>query len=86
MVLSQTLSGLENLMDFQDYLVPIYRLLKNVLLHETDPQTTIHAQIGLEHLNKKTKEFLQPEIRVEKEIKIFLDEKSNPKTKDIVYK
>lgn len=86
MVLSQTLAGLENLMDFEAYLTPIFRLLKQVLAQESDPQTRIHAEIGLEHLNKKAKEFLLPEQKMQKEIKIILDEKSNPKTKDIKYK
>jgi hypothetical protein len=86
MVLSQTLTGLDNLMDIEEHLLPIYRLLKNVLAQESDPQTRIHAEIGLEHLQQKTKKFLQPERKFEKEIKIFLDEKDKNVTKDIIYK
>ncbi|CAO1372064.1 unnamed protein product [Diamesa tonsa] len=76
MVLSQILVGLPNLMEFQDFLLPIYRLLKDILENEPDPQTRIHAEIGLDHLKTKTKDFLNPKLLAEKEIKISLD--SNP--------
>ncbi|CAO1373779.1 unnamed protein product [Diamesa hyperborea] len=76
MVLSQILAGLPNLMEFQDFLLPIYRLLKDILANEPDPQTRIHAEIGLDHLKTKTKDFLNPKLLAEKEIKISLD--SNP--------
>ena len=85
MVLSQILAGLPNLMDFQDYLLPIYRLLKEILANEADPQTRIHAEIGLDHLKTKTKDFLSTKQMVEKEIKILLD--SNPnKLNEIKFK
>ncbi|CAO1331745.1 unnamed protein product [Diamesa serratosioi] len=85
MVLSQILAGLPNLMEFQDYLLPIYRLLKEILANESDAQTRIHAEIGLDHLKTKTKDFLNPKLLVEKEIKISLD--SNPnKLNEIKFK
>ena len=74
MVLSEILAGLPNLMDFQDYLLPIYHLLKDILANEADPQTRLHAEVALEHLNAKTKDFLNPKLKVAKEIKIRLDE------------
>lgn len=74
MVLSQILAGLPNLMDFQDFLLPIYHLLKDILANESDPQTRIHAEVGIEHLNAKTKDFLNPKLDVVKEIKIRLEE------------
>lgn len=77
MVLSQILAGLPNLMEFQDFLLPIYRLLKDILSNEADPQTRIHAEIGLDHLKTKTKDFLNPKLLAEKEIKISLDSNSN---------
>jgi hypothetical protein len=73
MVLSQILSNLPNLMDFENYLLPIYHLLKYVMSNETDQQTRIHAEIALDHLNSKTKEFLNPKLDNQKEIKIRLD-------------
>lgn len=85
MVLSQILTGLPNLMDFQEFLLPIYHLLKEILANESDPQTRIHAEVGLDHLNAKTKDFLNPDLKVAKEIKIRLDE--NPhKIDEIKYK
>lgn len=85
LVLSQVLSGIPSLMDFQEYLSPIYRLLKDILENETDQETRLHAGVGLDHLNAKTKDFLNPDLEMAKEIKIRLDE--NPhKISDIKYK
>lgn len=85
LVLSQVLEGMPNLMDFQEFLLPVYRLLKNVLAYEHDTQTRIHAEIGLQYLNSKTKDFLNPDLKVSKEIRILLDE--NPhKLKEIQFK
>jgi hypothetical protein len=85
MVLSQVLAGLPNLMDFQNFLLPIYHLLKEILANEHDEQTRLHAGVGLDHLNEKTKDFLNPKLKAEKEIKIRLDE--NPhKISEIKYK
>lgn len=85
LVLSQVLSGMTSLLDFQDFLSPIYRLLKSILENETDPQTRLHAGVGLDQLNSKTKEFLNPELKAEKEIKIKLAENSH-KINEIKYK
>lgn len=74
MVLSQVLAGLPSLMDFQHFLLPIYHLLKDILANEPDEQTRLHAGVGLDHLNEKTKDFLNPQLKFEKEIKIRLDE------------
>lgn len=85
LVLSQILAGLPNLMDFQDFLLPIYHLLKDILANDDDPQTKLHAGVALDHLNAKTKDFLNPEVKVAKEIKISLDE--NPsKISEIKFK
>lgn len=85
MVLSQVLAGLPNLMDFQDFLLPIYHLLKDILANENDPQTRLHAGVALDHLNAKTKDFLNPDLKVPKEMKIRLDE--NPhKINEIKFK
>lgn len=70
-ILSELLKGMNNLIDFQDILLPIYRLLKHVVATETDITTKMHAVIGLEKLQEKTKEFLLPQQNMEKEIKIF---------------
>lgn len=85
MVLSHILAGLPNLMDFQDFLLPIYRLLKDIIESEGDEQTKTHASVGLEHLNAKTKDFLNPQLDVAMEIRIRPDENPN-KLKDIKYK
>jgi len=86
MVLSQVLAGMPNLMEFQDYLLPIYHLLKDILANEEDQQTKLHAQIGLEHLNEKTKDFLNPKLNVQKEIKIRVGDDNPNKLNEIKYK
>ena len=75
-VLSQILLGIDNLIDFQDYLLPIYRLFKEVMSQENDAQTRIHAELGLDTLKVKTKQLLLPERKLEKEIKIILDDET----------
>ncbi|KAG5675781.1 hypothetical protein PVAND_005655 [Polypedilum vanderplanki] len=85
MVLSNILAGMPNLISFQEFLLSIYHLLKNILATENDEQTKLHAQIGLEHLNEKTKEFLNPQLNLQKEIKIHLD-KNPHKIEEIKYK
>lgn len=85
MVLSQILAGLPNLMDFQSFLLPIYHLLKEILANESDDQTKLHAEIALDHLNEKTRDFLKPQLKMQKEVKIRLDENPN-QIKEIKYK
>lgn len=84
MVLTQILAGLPNIMDFQDYLLPLYRLMKDILAMESDPQTKLHAQIAMEYLNTKTKDFLNPILKMEKDVNICLDDPN--KLKEIKYK
>lgn len=87
MVLSQVLSGMPNLMEFQDFLLPIYHLLKDILANDNeDEQTRLHAQIGLEHLNEKTKDFLNPKLNQQKEIKIRLGDDNPNQLNEIKYK
>lgn len=71
MVLTNLIQGIDNLINFQDFLLPIYRILRQLQQKETDESTLIHINTGLEFLKKKTKEFLVPEQKTEKEIKIF---------------
>jgi len=70
-ILENLLRGIKDLEDFEDYLQPIYNLFKNVLSNETDVPTRLHASNGLEELKKKALEFLFPEQKLEKEIKIL---------------
>ncbi|XP_073821095.1 transport and golgi organization 6 [Musca autumnalis] len=59
MVLSELLSGMDNLMDFQEMLLPIYRLLKALASSEcVDEKIRVHASVGLETLAVKCKELL----------------------------
>ncbi|XP_055713842.1 transport and Golgi organization protein 6 [Phlebotomus papatasi] len=72
LILTQILEGVDNLMDFQEFLLPTYRLLKNVRETETDERCRVHAENGLKVLNAKVRESLIPkEERMQKEIKIF---------------
>uniref|UniRef100_A0A182W9Q9 RNA polymerase II assembly factor Rtp1 C-terminal domain-containing protein n=1 Tax=Anopheles minimus TaxID=112268 RepID=A0A182W9Q9_9DIPT len=59
LVLSQLLEGIDNLMDFQEYLLLIYRFLKHVITTDTDDVTKLQAAVALDHLKTKTKDFLQ---------------------------
>ncbi|KAL7041054.1 hypothetical protein ACKWTF_000602 [Chironomus riparius] len=86
MVLSQILAGMPNLMEFQDYLLPIYHLLKDIQANEEDQQTKLHAQIGLEHLNEKTKDFLNPKLNAQKQIKIRIGDDNPNNLNEIKYK
>uniref|UniRef100_A0A182MWQ6 RNA polymerase II assembly factor Rtp1 C-terminal domain-containing protein n=1 Tax=Anopheles culicifacies TaxID=139723 RepID=A0A182MWQ6_9DIPT len=59
LVLSQLLEGIDNLMDFQEYLLLIYRFLKHIITTDRDDVTKLQAAVALEHLKTKTKDFLQ---------------------------
>uniref|UniRef100_A0A182QZK9 RNA polymerase II assembly factor Rtp1 C-terminal domain-containing protein n=1 Tax=Anopheles farauti TaxID=69004 RepID=A0A182QZK9_9DIPT len=59
LVLSQLLEGIDGLMDFQEYLLLIYRFLKHVIATDRDDVTKLQAAVALDHLKAKTKDFLQ---------------------------
>uniref|UniRef100_A0A182YGW1 RNA polymerase II assembly factor Rtp1 C-terminal domain-containing protein n=1 Tax=Anopheles stephensi TaxID=30069 RepID=A0A182YGW1_ANOST len=59
LVLSQLLEGIDSLMDFQEYLLLIYRFLKHVIATDNDDVTKLQAAVALDHLKAKTKDFLQ---------------------------
>lgn len=83
MVLSDLLAGMDNLMDYEEMLLPIYRLLKYLSSSEcTDEKIRLHASVGLENISVKCKELLRSinQQAMEKEIKI-LGIKDNPKRK-----
>lgn len=85
MVLSQVLEGMNNIIDNQEFLLPVYRCLKNILLTETDEVTRVHAALSLETIKKLVKEFLNPEQRSEFEIRVSgIAQKKN--TMEIKYK
>ncbi|XP_055370867.1 transport and Golgi organization protein 6 [Condylostylus longicornis] len=82
LVLVQLLSGMDNLSDFQEYLLPIYRILKFIAANESDPPMQIHANNGLKILAEKCKKLFLAEQSLQKEIKIF-GIKDEAKTKKI---
>ena len=59
LVLSQLLEGIDGLMDFQEYLLLIYRFLKHIIATDKDDVTKLQAAVALDHLKAKTKDFLQ---------------------------
>lgn len=71
LVLSNLLAGIPKLNDFGECLLPIYRLLSRIAQNDDDRQVRIHAQNGLDQLKVKITEFLTPDLKMEKEIKIF---------------
>lgn len=71
LLLSNLLSGMNNLIDFQECLLPVYRLLKYICNNDEDEKTRIHANTGLTILHDKIKEALKPREGMQKEIKIL---------------
>ncbi|XP_062549136.1 transport and Golgi organization protein 6 [Armigeres subalbatus] len=77
LVLSQLIEGMDNLLDYQEYLSSIYRFLKYITESEKDDVTRLQAAVGLDHLKVKTKDFLNVANtamavgKLEKEIRIF---------------
>ncbi|XP_052867412.1 transport and Golgi organization protein 6 [Anopheles cruzii] len=58
LVLAQLIEGMDGLMDFQEYLLLIYRFLKHVIATDKDDITKLQAAVALDHLKSKTKDFL----------------------------
>lgn len=71
MVLSDLLHGMRNLTEFEEYLLPIYRLLKELAENDPDLHVQIHARNALEHLKDKMKEAFNASPKLEKEINIL---------------
>ncbi|KAJ2953748.1 hypothetical protein O0L34_g1375 [Tuta absoluta] len=71
MVISSLLTGLgkETLTQLKENLLPIYRTLKKLYRDPVeDSVVRLHAQIALEELDDIVKEFLFPEVKMEKQI------------------
>ncbi|XP_065357642.1 transport and Golgi organization protein 6 [Calliphora vicina] len=79
MVLSDLLAGMDNLFDYEEMLLPIYRLLKYLVNSEKhDEKIRIHASNGLKCLSEKCKELFRTALEQQqqgasltKEIKIM---------------
>lgn len=71
LVLTDLLRGMQSLEQYQEFLLPIYRNLKNIADHDPDLHMQIHARNGLECLKEKIKEALTMDVKMEKEIRIF---------------
>ncbi|KAH8324460.1 hypothetical protein KR074_007935 [Drosophila pseudoananassae] len=82
LVLAELLNGMENLLDYQDMLLPIYRLLKTIEANEScDPQMRQHAANGLKILNEKCRALIQlswEEQTLQKQIKVLGIKDDNP--------
>ncbi|EDV31242.1 uncharacterized protein Dana_GF15258 [Drosophila ananassae] len=82
LVLAELLNGMENLLDYQDMLLPVYRLLKTIEASEScDPQMRQHAANGLKILNEKCRELIQTSLEersLQKQIKVLGIKDSNP--------
>lgn len=76
MVIASLIKGLgkETLLQLKEQLLPIYRTLKTLYGDENEDKTVrLHAQIALEELNDVVRQFLFPELKMEKQI-FILDE------------
>ncbi|KAH8334220.1 hypothetical protein KR059_007485 [Drosophila kikkawai] len=76
LVLAELLNGMENLLDYQEMLLPIYRLLRAIEAEEScDPQMRQHAANGLKILNEKCRLLIQTSLEeqqsLEKQIKVL---------------
>lgn len=71
LVLTDLLSGMQSIEQYQDCLLPIYRSLKNIVESDSDLHMQIHARNGLESLKDKIKEAFTADTKMEKQIQIF---------------
>lgn len=71
LLLADLLKGMQNLEQYQEFLLPIYRTLKEIADNDPDLHMQIHARNGLEYLKENVKEALTPKMKMEKEINIF---------------
>lgn len=78
LVLTDLLNGMNDLHQFQDFLLPIYRTLKHLAENDADLHVQVHARNGLSYLNDKVKELFMAEQQMQKEIRI-LDVKDDEK-------
>lgn len=83
LILAELLEGMENLFDFEEMLLPLYRVLKTIETDENcDQKMRIHAANGLKALSEKCKSLLFPQQEFQKDIRILgIKEKSNSKIK-----
>lgn len=71
LILTDILKGMQNLEQYQEFLLQIYRTLKDIANKDPDLHMQIHARNGLECLKEKITNELTPKINMEKEINIF---------------
>ncbi|EDW11491.1 uncharacterized protein Dmoj_GI14211 [Drosophila mojavensis] len=75
LVLAELLAGMDNLLNYQDMLLPIYRLLRAIEANEScDSQMRQHAANGLKVINEKCRELLKsdaPVQQLQREIKVL---------------
>ncbi|KAH8281728.1 hypothetical protein KR054_002475 [Drosophila jambulina] len=76
LVLAELLNGMENLLDYQEMLLPIYRLLRAIEAEEScDSQMRQHAANGLKILNEKCRQLIQTSLEeqqsLQKQIKVL---------------
>lgn len=68
MVLSELLAGMDNLFDYEEMLLPIYRLLKHLVTSDKiDDKMRIHASNGLKCLSEKCIELFKTGLEQHKE-------------------
>lgn len=78
LVLTDLLNGMNDLQQFQEFLLPIYRTLKHVAENDADLHVQVHARNGLACLKDKVKELFMAEQKLQKEIRV-LDVKGDEK-------
>lgn len=71
LILTDLLEGMQNLEQYQEFLLPIYRTLKAIAEKDPDLHMQIHARNGLKYLKEKIKDAFTPESKMQKEINIF---------------
>lgn len=71
LLLCDVLCSMKSLKEFEEYLLPMYRLLKEIAENDVDVNVRIHARNGLDHLKNKVIDAFNTSPKLEKEINIF---------------
>lgn len=71
MLLCDVLCSMKSLNEFEEFLLPMYRLLKEIAENDLDVNVRIHARNGLDHLKNNVIDAFNTSPKLQKEIDIF---------------
>lgn len=84
-MLSELLEGMDNLMDFESMLLPIYRFLKKIIHSPEfrDDKMHIHATNGLKCLSEKCIQLIENVMKSSRQLKKDIKITGNNKKKSV---